>query len=328
MVYGILSVLTSGGLLLRGENLTSARDRRVPSHGKHVYAVLPAARWIVAIALLLLPGWAAAKAGGLAYSVTIAEVIDTAASNTFERAIEEAGRQEAEVVMLRLDTPGGNERPMRAMLRTIAAAPMPVIVYVHPNGARADSAGAVLTLAADVAAMAPQTNISSATPVLIAPPPLTRSEEQTLRDLRRKAINDGVALVRGLTENHGRNADLAERMVRKAENVTAIEAHKQGLIDVLAENEQALLRSLDGFTVKGSKAQRLQTSGLEIKQFVDAAIDTGDSGDLDESSWWRSTAYVFGGSAIIAMALLGWRPASRSWRRRQRRRRRARRQQR
>ena len=226
-------------------------------------------------------------------------------------------------MILRLDTPGGSATSMRAMAATIAAAPMPVVVYVHPNGARADSAGVILTLAADVAAMAPLTNIGSATPVWIGPPARSASEDRLLRDLRRKAINDGVAFARTLAEDHGRNADLAEQMVRVAKNVSATAAEREGLVDVVAPSEQALLRSLDGFAVKGHKAQRLQTAGLELRHFSDA-VDSGEDFDPEDSSFWRSFAYVFGAAGIVMVTAVGSARGRASWRRRQRRRRRMR----
>ena len=244
----------------------------------------------------------------MAYSVSLARDVDAGSLHALQAAIDDARLQHAAVLILRLDTPGGEATSMREMVKAIAAAPMPVIVYVHPPGARADSAGVPLTLAADVAAMAPQTNIGSATPVWAGPPPRSSSEDQTLRDLQRKALNSGVAFVRTLAEDHGRNADLAERMVRDAANVTALQARKEGLIDIVAPNERALLRSLDGFHVKGAKAQRLQTSGLEIKRVAAAdvaALDTGATEPLDETSWWRSFALVFGVAGLIVLALWG-----------------------
>ena len=124
-----------------------------------------------------------------------------------------------------------------------------------------------------------------------------------------------------LAEDHGRNADLAERMVRKAENVTALQARKEGLIDIVAPNERALLRSLDGFHVKGAKAQRLQTSALEIRHVAAAelaALDTGAAEPLDETSWWRSFALVFGVTGLAVLALWGARRGRSSLRRRRR----------
>ncbi len=135
---------------------------------------------------------------------------------------------------------------------------MPVVVYVSPNGARAASAGAYITEAADVAAMAPETNIGSATPIGLSP---TGGES----DLDRKIVNDAAASMRALATVHGRNPDLAQELVRNATNVTAQEAKRAGLIDVIAPTEEDLLTQLDGFQVKGPKAQTLHTAGLAIE---------------------------------------------------------------
>jgi membrane-bound serine protease (ClpP class) len=135
---------------------------------------------------------------------------------------------------------------------------MPVVVYVSPDGARAASAGLFITEAADVAAMAPQTNIGSATPVSIGGGDVGEV-------LGRKIENDAAAYVRALAEGHGRDGDLAERMVTDAVNVTAPEALRAGLIDVVAPSEEELLRELDGFEIQGPKAQTLDTDGLEIE---------------------------------------------------------------
>lgn len=146
---------------------------------------------------------------------------------------------------------------MRDMVQAILATPLPVVVYVSPNGARAASAGLFVTQAADVAAMAPQTNIGSATPVSLG-------GGGTSEVLGRKIRNDAAAYVRALAAGHGRNADLAERMVREAANVTAQEAESQELVDLVAADERELLRALDGFEVTGPKAGELQTAGLRL----------------------------------------------------------------
>ena len=143
---------------------------------------------------------------------------------------------------------------MRAIVQDLIAAPTPVVVYVSPDGARAASAGLFITEAADVAAMAPQTNIGSATPISIGPGGAEIDEM-----LGRKIENDAAAYVRALTEEHGRNARLAEEMVREATNVTAAEALDAGLIDLVAASQEELLAELDGFEVQGPKAGTLET---------------------------------------------------------------------
>jgi membrane-bound serine protease (ClpP class) len=195
----------------------------------------------------------------VAYSIEMSGTIDPASERWLGQALEEAQERGAEVVVIRLDTLGGLDTSMRSMVKDIVAAPMPVVVYVSPSGARAASAGLFITQAADVAAMAPQTNIGSATPVQIGP----GDEDEVLG---RKVRNDAAAYVRALAEGHRRNPDLAERMVRDAANVTAERAREERLVDVVAEGERELLRKLDGFEVRGPKAQTLDTDGLRIER--------------------------------------------------------------
>ncbi len=278
---------------------------------------------MVAVLLMTepLPARGAAAKEGLAYSIAIAGAIDQAAARDLELAIDDARRRDASIMIVRLDTRGGRGDSMRAMVKTIAAAPLPVIVYVHPTGASADSAGLFLTLAGDVAAMAPGTNIGSATPVFGGPAPSSKSEDQRLRDLRRKELNSGVGLARALAEDHGRNADLAERMIRTAENISATRARRARLIDVLASSEQALLDAVDGFTVKGRRSRRLQTSGVQVKRFAVESLAPAVNEDYDESSWLRSFVYLLAGVSVVALVPLGvrrGRSSLRRWRRKRR----------
>lgn len=187
-------------------------------------------------------------------SVELDASIDPASADWVDQALDDAARQGAPLVIIALDTPGGLDTSMRRIVKKIIAAPMPVVVYVSPDGARAASAGLYITQSADVAAMAPQTNIGSATPISIGP------GEQD-RVLGRKVRNDAAAYVRALASGHGRNPDLAEQMVRRAINVTAGEAKSKGLIDIVAANESELLRDLNGYKVKGPKGQVLKTAG-------------------------------------------------------------------
>jgi membrane-bound serine protease (ClpP class) len=213
----------------------------------------------VGVVLLLSGPLGAQSPAGVAYSIEMSGTIDPASERWLGQALEEAQERGAEVVVIRLDTLGGLATSMRSMVKDIVAAPMPVVVYVSPSGARAASAGLFITQAADVAAMAPQTNIGSATPVQIGP----GDEDEVLG---RKVRNDAAAYVRALAEGHRRNPDLAERMVRDAANVTAERAREERLVDVVAEGERELLRKLDGFEVRGPKAQTLDTDGLRIER--------------------------------------------------------------
>ena len=215
---------------------------------------------VLAIGILLLAAEAPAQdESGEAVSIELSGSIDPATEAWMGRALEDAADDAAELVIIRLDTPGGLDTSMREIVKDIIAAPMPVVVYVSPNGARAASAGLFVTQAADVAAMAPQTNIGSASPITIG-------GEDIGEVLGEKIENDAAAYVRALTEEHGRNPDLAEEMVREATNVTADEALSEGLIDIVAGDTDELLEQLDGFEVQGPKATTLDTEGLEVEE--------------------------------------------------------------
>jgi membrane-bound serine protease (ClpP class) len=220
-----------------------------------------AALWAVVAGLLLLaPGLASGQ--GDSQTVPLIEVtgtVDPATERWLGSALDDAADDSAPLAIVRLDTPGGLDTSMREMVQAIIEAPMPVVVYVAPDGARAASAGVFVTEAADVAAMAPQTNIGSASPVTIG-------GEDIGEVLGRKIENDAAAYVRALAEAHGRNGNLAEAMVTEAENVTAAEALDRDLIDIVAASDEELLSELDGLRVKGPKAQTLSTDGLVIDE--------------------------------------------------------------
>jgi membrane-bound serine protease (ClpP class) len=200
---------------------------------------------------------AGSDATGIAYSIQLQATIDPATEKWIGSALDDAAEQDAKLAIIRLDTPGGLDDSMRSIIQDMAAAPMPVVVYVSPDTARAGSAGAYITQAADVAAMAPQTNIGSATPIAVSP---TGGSE----DLSRKIKNDAAASMRALAGVHGRNKRLAEQLVTEARNLTAEEAKRGGLIDVIAPTQESLLQRIDGFRVQGPRAQVLDTAGLEI----------------------------------------------------------------
>ncbi len=154
----------------------------------------------------------------------------------------ESGHYAAAVILL--DTPGGYESSMQLIVEkelALSSAGVPVIVYVTPGGAHAASAGVWISEAADVLAMAPETNIGSSTPIL-------STGANIGSDLRRKAINDAAASLRGLAASHGRNAAWANAAVRVASNLTAAEALHMHVIDLVAPTLSALLNEIDGTT--------------------------------------------------------------------------------
>ena len=188
-------------------------------------------------------------------------------------AIERAERERFDAVVILLDTPGGLDSSMRAVIKAELAAKVPVVVYVHPPGARAASAGAFIAMAADVAAMAPQTNIGSSTPVNV-------TGEEISDDLRDKVVNDAAAYISELADEHGRNAEAAEEFVREASNLGARAAARQKVVDVVAADLDELLETIDGRRTK-PKGLVLETAGAEVetvemslwKRLLDVVVD-------------------------------------------------------
>jgi membrane-bound serine protease (ClpP class) len=227
-------------------------------NARAIRVLLSAAVAVAGALLLVAPGIGQQEGDGIAYSIELTGTVDPATEQWLGQALDDAADEGAEVAILRIDTPGGLDSSTREMVKDIIDAPMPVIAYVSPDGARAASAGLFIVQASDVATMAPQTNIGSATPVTIGP-------GETDEVLGRKIENDAAAYARALADAHGRNGRLAAEMVTDAVNRTAEESLRAGLIDAVASSERELLDELDGFRVRGPKAQRLATSGLEIQ---------------------------------------------------------------
>jgi membrane-bound serine protease (ClpP class) len=210
--------------------------------------------------------------------LTIHDAIGPATSSFFLRALEDAREENAKLVVLELDTPGGLDTAMREMIQAILASPVPVAIYVSPSGSRAASAGTYLLYASHIAAMAPATNLGAATPVQIGatPDPREKKDKDDDKDgddaapgtaMERKAVNDSIAYIRGLAELRGRNADWAESAVRSATSLTANAALEQKVIDIVAPDLPDLLRQMDGRTVRTSMGEvKLATAGLVVER--------------------------------------------------------------
>jgi len=174
--------------------------------------------------------------------------------------LDEAVARGTDAVVIQLDTPGGLDAAMRTIIKSILAAPMPVIVYVAPSGGRAASAGAFITLAAHAAGMAPGTNIGSASPVQMGGAAMDST-------MARKVNNDAAAYIASLARHRGRDEDLARQMVTDAINLTAAEALAAGLVDAIAGSVPALLDSLQGMTVEvAGEDQELALSGALVTE--------------------------------------------------------------
>ena len=261
----------------------------------------------LALSLLLICGARQASAAEV-WVVGLEGAIGPAYADYFIRALERGEEAGIDLLVLRLDTPGGLDKSMRDMIKVILASAVPVATYVAPNGSRAASAGTYIMYASHIAAMAPATNIGSSTPVSIggeggspfpipgAPDPGgqegdegnaadegdgedgAESDEapndvpQSGTAMERKVVNDAVSYIKGLAELRGRNVEWAEATVREASNLTASEALELNVIDIVADDLSALLADIDGRTVNAAG--------------MDVVIDTSDANvEFIEPDW-------------------------------------------
>ena len=195
--------------------------------------------------------------------ITISAVITPPIAEYVVQSINDAAKSGAEGLILRLDTPGGLDLAMRDIAKGILNSPVPVIVYVAPSGARAASAGVIITVAAHIAAMAPGTNIGAAHPVALG---IGGGMDKTMS---RKVENDAVAYVRGIANKRARNEDWVEKAVRKSESITAEEALRLKVIDFVATDLNRLLEQVDGREVSLAGGKKvLKTKGAVLNERI------------------------------------------------------------
>jgi membrane-bound serine protease (ClpP class) len=243
------------------------------------------------LALPLLLGALAAAPGVLAQgssprvlAVHLENDINPVTQEFVEGAVDQAEEGDYAAVVLVLDTPGGLASSMRGIVKRFLASEVPVVVYVAPPGSSADSAGAVIAMASDLAAMAPQTNIGSSTPVSLG-------GEDISTDLRRKIVNDAAAYVGELAREHDRNVEAARDMVTKASNYGAREAKRIGLVEVVAPSLPVLLDRIDGMKTV-PKGLVLDTAGAQIE-------------DVEMSFWQRARDFLVDPNLIALMLSIG-----------------------
>ena len=211
------------------------------------------------VPLVVLLAAVPARAATVA-TITLDGVISPVTVRLVETAIERAQASGATALVIQLDTPGGLERSMRTICQRLLNAPLPVVVYVSPTGARAASAGVFITMAAHVAAMAPATNIGAAHPVAISGG--TGGDKESMK----KVANDAAAFARSIAAERGRNADWAEKAVRESVSVTERDAVKLKVVDLIAESMPDLLAKIDGRVIRTARGPvTLATRGASVQ---------------------------------------------------------------
>ena len=188
--------------------------------------------------------------------------INPVTAEYFIKSIDEAESGSAECLIVQMDTPGGLDLSMRSIIKKIFASRVPVIVYVAPSGARAASAGAIITLAAHIAAMAPSTNIGAAHPVSIG-------AGEMGKDMAEKVVNDAAAYVEGIAIKRNRNKEWAIKAVRESVSLSEQEALKNKVIDLIAPDLKTLISTIDGRTVETAAGRRkleVQTAEIHFKK--------------------------------------------------------------
>ncbi len=259
-----------------------------------------------ALMISVLGLWTGVLAHGAApvWVIDLDDVIEASSARYLSDSLEEASTSDVPLVVLRIDTPGGWMDSTRDIVKDILASPVPVAAYVSPEGASATSAGTYIVYASHVAAMAPATNIGSATPV--------RGDGEAMEpNMERKVVNDAVAQMRGYAELRGRNIDWAEKTVREATNLTASEALEQNVIDVMATDINGLLAKIDGMTLATKRGLvTLATEGSEYEVITNAWFEHSALKTLldalGDSLWWVIGIVLVIGEVVLPGTFLIW----------------------
>jgi membrane-bound serine protease (ClpP class) len=239
---------------------------------------------VAATSAALLLSFPAAAANDRVLVVEFDNDVNPVTQDYLQDEMRRGERDGYQAVVIEMDTPGGLGSSMREIVKTMLALKVPVVVYVAPGGSSADSAGAVIGEAADILAMAPQTNIGSSTPI-------SATGGNLGSDLRKKVINDAAAYIAELAREHGRNAAAAEAMVRDAANYGAREAKAKDVVDVIAPTVPALLDQIDGRTTIPKKLV-LHTADAQVER-------------VEMSLWKRALDLLIDPNVIALMLSLG-----------------------
>jgi len=211
---------------------------------------------IAVLLLFLFPGSVFADRGEI-YIVEVSDAISPGVADFVKKSIQKANEDDAACVIIELDTPGGFVEAMRSIVIAIMGSRIPVVVYISPSGARAASAGVMITIAADIAAMSPGTNIGAAHPVAMGGKEIKDS-------MSTKVINDMVAHARSVAEKRGRNADWVEKAIRESVSVTETVALEKNIIDLIAKDRDELIRKIDGRELKDKGPLKIADAKIRI----------------------------------------------------------------
>jgi len=226
----------------------------------HMKNYLPIA-FLTFLFILLVMSPTFAQPSSVIYVLNLEGAINPITAQYVVDGIKEAEDKQAECVIIQMDTPGGLDDSMRKVIKEMLNNRVPVIIYIAPQGARAASAGAFITLAANIAAMSPGTNIGAAHPVAMG-------EGQMDEETKAKVVNDAAAYIKTIANNRNRNEDLAEKFVRESISITEQEALENNIIEFVSDNLDKLIFMIDGVkvtTVDGDR--KLSTSGKEIIEY-------------------------------------------------------------
>jgi membrane-bound serine protease (ClpP class) len=216
---------------------------------------------MLCLALVSLGKTVGMTKGGEVRIIELEGPINPGAAAFLTRGLEDAEKQGVELIIVRLDTPGGLVPSMRTMVKGIMNSSVPVVVYVAPKGAGAASAGVMITVSAHVAAMAPGTNIGAAHPV-------GAGGKDIDKDMSEKVVNDMASYGRGIAQDKGKNAEWVEKAIRESVSITAEEAVEKKVVDLVAADVDELLKLLDGREIELQKGKvTLKTKGLVKTQY-------------------------------------------------------------